>query len=408
MESGFVRDIDLLNETCQADDLLDFSASISDFKKYLSRIHKHSLVGLIGNFGSGKSTMLYQLEKESPKQWFVFDAWAFPDRKDLWEGFVLDFARNVSMKEFSKARKRIDGKSLDDAKSLIGVLAEGINLFLPGAGIVKNFSALFKSSSARRTFEFREMFRELVDRCDGDLCIVLEDIDRSGKEGAVFLETLKQFIEHDLEGFSEHKIIFVVPMGTENYDGICAGSYRKSLDYTYQFKPKVNFEGFIDAVFLEETIATNKEHWKEQMNKLFQFYISKKTIRDLKKLLREANQSFLSMRDIENFLPDPRVVVMMEMFYSEGNRMSHIQRRNDVRTISALEARENIYAMICLAIFNNGEVQGITGGNMPEIVFEQNHNLVIPKEWRDMFDEEHRSRLQLSALYLREEDRNFA
>ena len=75
--------------------MLDFDNICKKFSKKLDSLSGRSIIALVGPFGSGKSTMLHQimtsrLEKEF---WFEFDAWKYPDRKDLWEGFVLDLIR---------------------------------------------------------------------------------------------------------------------------------------------------------------------------------------------------------------------------------------------------------------------------------------------------------------------------
>lgn len=406
MQNGFVKNHDLLNEDYRVEDLLDFSSMISLFTGMLSRVKRHSIIGVVGGYGTGKSTMLYQLEKNDQNNWFVFDAWAFPNRKDLWEGFVLDFAKKISPKEFSLARKKIDGTQSDDLKSLNGIVAEGANLFLPGANIVKNFSSLFKSSPARRVFEFREMFLRLIEKHNADLFVVLEDVDRAGHEGMVFLETLKQFIAKELSVYTKHKVIFIVPVGTKNYEmPEYLDSYRKTLDYKFDFEPDVNFERFVNEVFIDVSDRfKSQSNWKDHLIQLCRFFVGTgKTIRDLKAVLRSANQSYLNQESIDNFTPDPRITILIEMHDFLKGRYSMNSLKNDVRQIQMIVRNgERFYGQFMLALQRDAKfvsVKDISGHGIPEIVFTKNYNFSFPESWKDSYDP--RNWFRLSDRYLK-------
>jgi energy-coupling factor transporter ATP-binding protein EcfA2 len=111
MADGFIKNYDLIQETSHVDDLLDFSKSVSAFSKRLESIGRPAIIGLVGRFGSGKSTMLYQINRlrEQEETWVNFDAWKYPERKDLWEGFVLDLACHLGMRK--KVIGRIEARS---------------------------------------------------------------------------------------------------------------------------------------------------------------------------------------------------------------------------------------------------------------------------------------------------------
>jgi hypothetical protein len=406
MENGFVKNGDLLREDYQVDDLLDFSETILKFETFLSNIKGNSLVGVIGDYGTGKSTMLYQLEKQNPDSWVVFDAWAFPNRKDLWEGFVLDFAKKFDAKNFDKARKRIDGTTAEDAKSLTNVIAEGANLFFPGAAVLKNFSSLFKSSPARRVFEFREMLNVLIKKQKTDLFIVLEDADRAGQEGMVFLETIKQFIFKELASYTEHKVTFIVPIGRVNYeDPSFEASYCKTIDYSFYFEPEINFDKFSEEIFSAQEQETNP-YWKENLGQLCNFFISSgKTIRDLKAVLRMANHSYIRQSSIENFKPDARITILIEMHdhLKDGYSLGSLER--NVKKIQMLTTGgKNFYGLFVLAVMNKwalGDVlKNAEGYNIPSIVFSSNYKLPIPGEWYDHFEKKN-NWVKISDLYLR-------
>ena len=98
-ERGFISDENLIAENHEVSDLFGFEDYVNNFSDFLGSIKKPSMVGLVGKFGSGKSTMLYQLKNSNEEDlWIEFNAWKYPDRKDLWEGFVMDFADQIGNK----------------------------------------------------------------------------------------------------------------------------------------------------------------------------------------------------------------------------------------------------------------------------------------------------------------------
>ena len=319
---NFVKSPQLLEENYRYDDLLGFSESIADFRKSLDSINTNSVVGLVGKFGSGKSTMLYQLYKESAipdtEHWIVFDAWKYPERKDLWEGFVLDVAKNIDKKLFDNARKKIDGTNNADIQSLINVIFSGFNYFLPGAGIGKNFASLFKSSPARRVFEFQEILYDFVKKTNKNLFFIVEDIDRSGDRGVYFLETLRYFIkENNFDG----KLIVIVPIGNiqykENQD-----SYLKTLDYKFDFDAtKLDFKNFISEIF-DDSICKNNL-FLVQMNFLFRDQVKYITIRELKHIIRLASIKFHKFSEDIRTKIDIRMFILFEIERYKDKNVSY-------------------------------------------------------------------------------------
>ena len=150
MGKGFIKNYDLIQEVCQVEDLLDFSETVSSFSKKLDSIERSSIIGLVGPFGSGKSTMLYQLqcERKDSDIWINFDAWKYPDRKDLWEGFVLDFAEQIGSKK--KILGKVEGKDVKSkAIDVVSNLGKGLSMWLPNvAGVLE----VFKTLPAKRVF----------------------------------------------------------------------------------------------------------------------------------------------------------------------------------------------------------------------------------------------------------------
>ena len=83
MESSFVSDETLLEETAKVDDLLGLDATVDFYEARIKGIKRSGILAVLGPFGSGKSTVLYQVEKrlEEEVTWINFDAWKYPERK---------------------------------------------------------------------------------------------------------------------------------------------------------------------------------------------------------------------------------------------------------------------------------------------------------------------------------------
>ena len=103
------------------------------FHKKLHTLDKNCLYGLVAPFGSGKSSFLKMVEekdnsqkKEENKQgniWIHFDAWQFPNRKELWEGFLIDFARQLKGISAQEMIDQIEGEPTRWVSKLIHLAA---------------------------------------------------------------------------------------------------------------------------------------------------------------------------------------------------------------------------------------------------------------------------------------------
>lgn len=396
--NNFIKNEKILEEDYKSDDLLDFSKIIKDFKDRLDQISKNSIIGLIGEFGSGKSTMLYQLYKEQKEEdgekWINFDAWKFPERKELWEGFVLEIARNLDEKLFNETRKKIDGEQHNDIKNLIKVIFRGANYFLPGASIGENLSSLFKTSPVKRIFEFQEILSQIINETKKDIYIIIEDIDRSGDRGIFFLETLKNFIK---ENKFNKKIIIVVPVGEKKRrEDDFKDSYDKVLDYEFYFKPEnINFSKFIKEIFNNKLISEDA---------LFEYYLSyllkllikdkNLTLRELKGVLRLANLEYKKLSEEER--KDINFLVWIVFAHSGKFRERPFVLLNGNQKLKDDFGAKRFFIMLA----NNIEEDGLVRYKNDVPFFIAENNLMTPK-FQENLSKEELSGYYLSNKYLK-------
>ena len=314
MKNSFIKNDKLLMETPKIQDLFNLEEQINSFSSLLDSIDKSGSFGFVGGFGTGKSTLIEnvkqkRIERKKDEIWVEFDAWKFPDRKDLWEGFVLEFARQIDKKTFETARKEIDGEDKNDIKALIGIVSKGVNMFLPGAGIIKNFNHFFKTSPARRVFEIQEILEEIIKKQKKDIFITIEDIDRSGDSGIFFLETLKQFFDNVN---IDNKLVAIVPIANDKFE-TKKESFLKCLNFVEYFDfSNIKMVNFVEEIFEDEFIRDelSKNQIISFLEVVFDVY-NDMTPRMLKFILRKANFNF--KRQVDNKLePDFRTTIIFE------------------------------------------------------------------------------------------------
>lgn len=311
----FLKNKEMLSEDNRSVDLFDMSVNVKDFSMQLDQIDNTGIVSLVGQYGSGKTTFINQVMfDQKSKKWISFDAWKYPERKNLWEGFVLDLAKQINSDVFTKAKKKIDGDGKGAIKTLIELAAIYTNIKLPGAGeALKKFTYFFGSSPARRVFEIQEVLDGLLDTFfknhDQDLVIVIEDADRAGMEGKFFLETLKNYL---ISKHFKNKVIALVPISDESYFKDIE-SYTKFSDFMVFFKTKkLDFKNFFDN-FLYDNFP-DRDLSINQLSAYFSDITRSNkniTLRIVKLIIRKAEINYLrQLRD--GYEPDPRVCIAVE------------------------------------------------------------------------------------------------
>jgi len=260
---NMIKALELLEETSKSEDLLDVSKISTSFNERISSVPNQSLVSLVGPFGVGKSTMLNQIIESDgdSRVWIEFDAWKYPNRANLWEGFVLDVAEQIG--DSGAVFKQVQGKSakgpiVDIATDVVSLISEK----LEGINFLDKFTDFFKKSPATRVFELQKILKGLIESQSKDMVIIIEDIDRSGDSGIYFLETLKQFLR---SVSLSKKVTVVVPIANHNYHANI-DSYLKCIDYFDFFtSDEIKLDNFVTRTFEDALFTGEKRNGQGQI-----------------------------------------------------------------------------------------------------------------------------------------------
>lgn len=234
----------------------------------LNSIDWSFLFWLIGSFGTGKSTMLNEMKilVSDDAKWLHFDARQFPDRKELRDGFVIEFTKQLISKEFPEIVSQINwersksGKFIDmtingltaAASAVIGMKHPGMIAEVPIihsvlSSIINDFQKPQKAIN--RIYEYQNILKNLLDCFKSQtIYVVLEDIDRSGDSWIHFLETLNNFIRGSCEDI---KLICICPIDNKSLEENFQ-KYLKVLNYYDFFNPTIEPKKIVDNMLLSD------------------------------------------------------------------------------------------------------------------------------------------------------------
>lgn len=308
----FIKDESLLEEKPSELNFFDIEKNKENIKGIIDHSSKSVLVGFIGGFGEGKSTILKHIKKETSDKykWINFEAWEFPERKELWEGFVIEVARQTNNEEKEKVLKKIEGKSYEGTNRKIDSIADAFKTATLGfSSLFSNVKSFFYESPAKRIFQIQYVLNKLIDKIEEEkIIIIAEDTDRSGPEGIYFIETLKHFIKEVYKG--EKEIIVIIPISNVSYFEN-EESYLKSLDLIEIIdRNPIDLNDFSEHIFADHISKDDKLLLSEFFGILISKY-PKTTIRKIKQILRRSLENFKkSTRD--GIRLDWRIIILFE------------------------------------------------------------------------------------------------
>jgi len=358
-----LSDSKFLIEDYRTDDLFAFDVHVDSLKKKIEAVPNKSLLGVVGNYGMGKSTLLEKVHDQlegDDVMWVHFDAWKYPERTNLWEGFVLDFVRQVAPKDFNKTLKIFDGTSGDVKKKLTKAAGAALNIPIKGAGpVVGKLADFFTTSPAKRVFQIQSIFADVLqkkDVKDKQIYIVIEDADRSGDAGIYFVETLSHFLR---TSSFDNAIKVFVPIAEHSF-AEDQESYVKALDYVEFFDlDSRDFTQFVEKIFSANLISneTSKNHIVEWLQRLVAKY--KLSFRDVKFIIRNSESKYQALQ-AKGYNPDPRIVLIVESqrYIKDTGRNDGVMRYVTMRHNRSIQRGTDEH-LIILAIGQNQLVESM-------------------------------------------------
>jgi len=354
---------ELLEEKPSDLDALQYKNETKYVKARIDRLvdqGKHSIVAYLGPFGVGKSTLLKEVRKVSTEyEWLEFDMWRYSNRNELWDAFVISavakFTRGKS--EFDIADE-VEGVSLTRRESaavlmwvlIIGLALTGLSywwwqqyrgsgqffeaylkyaapviapiLLLVGLGGFLQLSFITNKRSLKRVFELEYKLFSTLKRMKKPLVIVVEDADRTGDDGRVFLETLNNFMS--LKSISNFKpIVVIAPQSARAFELVRDVTTRGIESSLKIYDEKIYFNSELAAGAINEfyRVLNIREDYREKLIEASQLIIQshKKaiTIRLLKHALREVRQ-FIDMNPSLNPVIAISIILSRYVEVSDG------------------------------------------------------------------------------------------
>ncbi len=300
MTASFFKNEELLEEKVTDDDYLSIDNSISVLSEKITASNKHLVLGVIGEYGIGKSTLISNVRKnrkDEDEDWIHFDAWQFPDRKELWDGLVIETAKHLN--KLDSIKRKLEGESGKDKKLATNTLVAGADvvttafglpqMLKPLFGLIKNLEYFADKSPARRVYEIQDIFKDLLNAIPKSRVVfVLEDTDRSGEAGLFFLETFRQFLNNTK--LDKQVVCLVAVANKSYYQNI--DSYLKCLDHIEFFEKKnwVEFDRFVEQILDSEDAQERKT-----LSEFLTFFYNTQpdiNMRKIKLILRQASLNY--------------------------------------------------------------------------------------------------------------------
>jgi hypothetical protein len=329
----------LLEESPSDIDALGYENEITHVKMRIDRLinkKKHSIIAYLGPFGVGKSTVLREVQKQTVDyKWITFEMWRYSNRNELWDAFVIRLVSELTAgKDESDIADEVEGISLKRHEWIFALIwiaciwlgltvlssivwwsfkdAPGIGgqfweayfkyaaptilpvLILVGLGKFLQLNFITNKRPLRRVFELESILFNKVKKMKKPLVVVVEDVDRSSEDGAIFLETLNHFLRSLKSNATP--FIVIAPQSAQAFNKFDNHSYKGLETALKIYDEKIYFNSLVSDESLVKFYSDLGVDpvWKDRLTQATQAIISAHrkfiTIRLLKHALREVVQ----------------------------------------------------------------------------------------------------------------------
>ncbi len=228
-------------EESSGGDFPHYESLAKDLYEKIRKINKPQLFAVVGEAWVWKSTLINKVEKLSKwEKWIQFDAWRYPERKELREWFIIELHEKLTWSKAEVIIRKIEWGDKERIKRVkwtlfvIAVLAFlvdvvhgpkygknyfsgtilGIWLLLFERVLEKLTDVTPKDLALTRVIQLENLAIGLLEKTEHKrIYVILEDVDRAWEEWLNFLETLSYFLKHKLP---KHKLpnqsVTIVPI----------------------------------------------------------------------------------------------------------------------------------------------------------------------------------------------------
>ncbi|HOI76129.1 MAG TPA: P-loop NTPase fold protein [Methanofastidiosum sp.] len=315
----------------ESEDKLGFSNFTNTFTRYINLFKTPLVVGVYGEWGSGKSSFVTLALKELPPnnneklEPIIFDSWKYKEETCLWKSFLLHILGKLDYYDFIKSEDYIDIKNklcysedkihidkiIMGSIIFISLLFAFISIYYPSIRnfeisiIVFIFSIMLgivqinRSRGPISSFkEFEDKLQDLKDEfkiINDRVIVIIENLDRVEPKYALnLLESIKMLL--NFENF-----IYIVPCDPNmlkeeikimyNNNNINSDDYlSKIITINYNLPPT---KPEYTKIFISSIINPNKL----SSNNTFEIFSKANIVnpRRIKKFLREADMAYRFM-----------------------------------------------------------------------------------------------------------------
>lgn len=353
--TNYLKNSDILNETNREFDFFNFNDYAKNLYKSLRSSTGPIVTTLVGGYGTGKSVLLNEVKKLSDQsqaqnrpKWVFFECWQYPDKRDLWEGLILETVESIegkprrdkmeaSYSDIPSWRVGIanflkDTKAAIATVAVISVLSFSVFSFannlivnilislLTAMAVVLLAAIEFtmrpdSKSSISRLSDYKSELESILKKHQGSLYIVLEDVDRAGDLGTRFFETVAHFIKST--ALKQKSIKIIVPISDDTANKELSDSMDKVSDNILHFKPSYKSEGFLKELFTEEFLD---DPTKDMLTSIIDPLVGRQiSIRKMKHTLRNAIVKYKRL-NTNSFNADLAICIAVEFskYMKEG------------------------------------------------------------------------------------------